>query len=131
MSGRQPRRKTIATPSGPSSAPLERSDPREELTAEAPETGMEFYSSPDGAVTLPVRFDGETVWVTQAQMADLFGVDVRTVNEHLGNAFRAVDLEREATIREIRMVRREGDRDVPIFSTETGLRSTKRSPATC
>lgn len=112
MSSRQPRRKTIATSSGPSSAPRERSDPQEELTAEAPETGLEFYSSPDGAVTLPVRFDGETVWVTQAQMADLFGVDVRTVNEHLGNAFRDGELEREATIREFRMVRREGDRDV-------------------
>jgi hypothetical protein len=35
---------------------------------------MEFYSSPDGAVSLPVRFDGEAAWATQAQMAELFAV---------------------------------------------------------
>jgi death-on-curing family protein len=73
---------------------------------------MEFYSSPDGAVSLPVRFDGETAWATQAQMAELFAVDVRTVNEHLGNAFGSGELEREATIRDFRIVRREGPRDV-------------------
>ncbi|CAM5504756.1 Death-on-curing family protein OS=Leifsonia shinshuensis OX=150026 GN=HNR13_003404 PE=4 SV=1 [Leifsonia shinshuensis] len=78
----------------------------------ASETGVEFYSSPDGAVKLPVRFDGETVWVTQAQMAELFAVDVRTINEHLGNAFSSGELEREATIRDFRIVRREGSRDV-------------------
>jgi hypothetical protein len=85
----------------------------ERSEAEAvPDTGMEFYSSPDGAVKLPVRFDGETVWVTQAQMAELFAVDVRTINEHLGNAFGSGELEREATIRDFRIVRREGSRDV-------------------
>lgn len=45
-------------------------------------------------------------------MAELFAVDVRTVNEHLGNAFSSGELEREATIRDFRIVRREGPRDV-------------------
>ncbi|MEO5599896.1 MAG: hypothetical protein ABIR06_03110 [Cyclobacteriaceae bacterium] len=45
-------------------------------------------------------------------MADLFGDDIRTVNEHLQNIYKAVELDREATIRKIRIVQKEGSRDV-------------------
>lgn len=45
-------------------------------------------------------------------MAELFGVDVRTINEHLQNIYNTGELEREATIRKIRIVQKEGNRNV-------------------
>lgn len=59
-----------------------------------------------------VRLEGETVWLTQAQMAELFGKDVRTVNEHIGNIYEEAELEPTATIRNFRIVRQEGKREV-------------------
>jgi hypothetical protein len=56
--------------------------------------------------------DHETVWLTQRQMSDLFDKDVRTVNEHLQSAFAECELEREATIRDFRIVRQEVNRQV-------------------
>lgn len=62
--------------------------------------------------TVQVRLEGETVWLTQAQMAELFTKDVRTINEHIGNVFSECELEREASIRKFRIVRQEGKRQV-------------------
>ncbi|WP_370524735.1 RhuM family protein [Bacteroides sp. 224] len=45
-------------------------------------------------------------------MAELFGVDVRTINEHLQNIFKSRELEKEATVRKIRIVQQEGFREV-------------------
>ena len=61
---------------------------------------------------IDVRIEGETVWLSQRQMGELFGVDVRTISEHLSNIFSSGELEKEATIRKFRIVRREGLRDV-------------------
>jgi len=61
---------------------------------------------------LQVRLEGETVWLTQAQMAELFAKDVRTINEHIGNVYTEAELPREATIRKFRIVRQEGSRQV-------------------
>lgn len=54
----------------------------------------------------------ETVWLTQKLMAALFEVDVRTVNEHLGNIYQNGEQNRAATIRNLRIVQKEGSRDV-------------------
>ena len=59
-----------------------------------------------------VRLEGETVWLTQKQMAELFGKDLRTVNEHIGNVYEEGELDREGTIRNFRIVRQEGKRQV-------------------
>ncbi|NLC34921.1 MAG: virulence protein RhuM/Fic/DOC family protein [Alcaligenaceae bacterium] len=59
-----------------------------------------------------VRLEGETVWLSQAQMAELFDKDVRTVNEHIQNVYQEGELEQEATIRKFRIVRQEGQRQV-------------------
>lgn len=58
---------------------------------------VELYMSPDGAISLPVRVEGDTVWATQAQMAELFGVDRDTGGVHLRNAYDEAELDREAT----------------------------------
>ena len=61
---------------------------------------------------IDVRLESETVWLSQRQMAELFDVDVRTISEHLSNVFSSGELEKEATIRKFRIVRREGTRNV-------------------
>lgn len=71
-----------------------------------------LYTAPNGQVKVEVIYDAETFWLSQKKMAELFGVDVRTVNEHLQNIFISKELGREATIRKIRIVQREGAREV-------------------
>lgn len=76
------------------------------------ENDIIFYSTPDGVVHIEVFFQNETFWLSQKKMAELFGVDVRTINEHLQNIYTTNELQREATIRKIRIVQKEGSRDV-------------------
>jgi len=78
----------------------------------APSTDRAVYMAVGGELQIEVPIDGETVWLTQAQIAELFDVDVRTVNEHLVNIYEAGELERAATIRNFRIVRQEGRRTV-------------------
>ncbi|HRD30057.1 MAG TPA: virulence RhuM family protein [Fimbriimonadaceae bacterium] len=71
-----------------------------------------LYTSPDGVTKVEVHFEDETFWLTQRRIAELFGVDVRTVSEHLTNIFDSGELDREATIRKFRRVQIEGGREV-------------------
>lgn len=64
------------------------------------------------AQQVEVRLEGESVWLSQKQMAELFDKDVRTVNEHIGNVYEEAELERKGTIRNFRIVRQEGKRQV-------------------
>jgi len=75
-------------------------------------TELIFYRGPDGAVRAEVRYESDTFWLSQRQMAELFGVDVRTVNEHLRNIYATGELVEESTIRNFRIVRTEGAREV-------------------
>ena len=63
-----------------------------------------IYQSADGSIATEVRLEGETVWLSQKQMAELFDKDVRTINEHITNAFEEGELARGATIRNFRIV---------------------------
>jgi len=76
--------------------------------------GGEFllYTSDDGLVRLSVRVQDGTVWLAQRLIAELFGVSVKTANEHLVNIYDEGELEPEATIRKFRIVQQEGDREV-------------------
>lgn len=76
------------------------------------ENDVIFFTTPDGQVNIEVFFLGETFWLSQKKMSNLFGVDVRTINEHLQNIYKTSELEREPTIRKIRIVQKEGSRDV-------------------
>lgn len=71
-----------------------------------------FYSTPDGSVRVEVIYEGETFWLSQKKMAELFGVNLRTVNEHLKNIYATGELEDTATIRKNRIVQIEGTRTV-------------------
>jgi hypothetical protein len=66
----------------------------------------------DGASNLQVRVDGNTVWLTQRLMAELYGVTVQTINEHIQGIYADEELTTEATIRSFRIVQTEGNRSV-------------------
>jgi len=61
-----------------------------------------LYQAPDGQTKLEVQLDQETVWLTQAQMVDLFDVSKKTVSEHIQNIFREGELSPEAVVRKSR-----------------------------
>ena len=71
-----------------------------------------FYTTPVGNAQIEVFFEEETFWLSQKKMAELFGVDVRTVNEHLQNIFATGELQEVSTIRKFRIVQQEGSRKV-------------------
>ncbi|MFA6549517.1 MAG: RhuM family protein, partial [Candidatus Margulisiibacteriota bacterium] len=76
------------------------------------ETQMILYTTPNGAVKMEVCLQDETLWLTQKMIAELFEVDVRTINEHLQNIFSCGELAESATIRKNRIVQKEGGREV-------------------
>lgn len=71
-----------------------------------------LYQTEDGKTRIDVRLQGETVWLSQKLMAELFQKDVRTINEHIVNIYEEGELLPEATIRKFRIVRNEGSRQV-------------------
>ncbi len=71
-----------------------------------------LYTTEDDETRVECRFENETLWLSQALMAELFDRDVRTINKHLQNLFEEAELAPEATIRKFRIVRQEGSRQV-------------------
>jgi hypothetical protein len=67
-----------------------------------------IFSKQAGENSIEVRIEDETVWLTQKLIGVLFEVDVRTINEHLGNIYQNGELHKEATIRKFRIVQTEG-----------------------
>lgn len=66
----------------------------------------------DNPASIEMRYQDENVWLTQRMMAELYGVDIRTVNEHIVKVFSDKELTEEATIRNFRIVQTEGTRQV-------------------
>jgi len=62
-----------------------------------------FYSANDGAVKVQVILGDETVWSSQKGMAEIFGVNVRTINEHLQNIFKSNEIDENSVIRKFRI----------------------------
>ena len=58
-----------------------------------PSSDIIFYSSPEGNVKIEVIYSGETFWLTQKRMAELFGVAVPAVSKHLKNIFETGELQ--------------------------------------
>lgn len=65
---------------------------------------------PDEVGELEVRLEDETVWLTQAQIAELFGTEVPAVSKHIRNIIRSEEFEKEATVSKMETVRLEGSR---------------------
>ena len=67
-----------------------------------------LYSSPDGNTKVSVYYEDETFWLTQKRMADLFGVEINTVNYHLKEIFKSGELDEDSVIRKIRITADDG-----------------------
>ena len=73
---------------------------------------IEIYRSQDGSVQLNVKLENETVWLTQSQMADLFGVDRTSIVRHIRNIYKSEELEENSTCAKNAQVRIEGQRQI-------------------
>lgn len=71
-----------------------------------------LYRTADEAVRVELLYESETFWLDQRRLAALFGVDVRTISYHLNEVYASGELEREATLRKVWRVQREGTREV-------------------
>ena len=71
-----------------------------------------IYQTEDGKTQIDVRLENETVWLTQAQMAELFEKTPQNITMHIGNAYKEGELERESTCKEYLQVQQEGKRKV-------------------
>lgn len=66
----------------------------------------------DGELELKTSIDSETIWLTQKQIAELFDKDIRTINEHIKFIYKEEELVENSTIRNFRIVQKEGNREV-------------------
>ena len=69
-----------------------------------------IYATADGTVRVEVFYEDETFWLSQRRMAELFGVDVRTISEHLRSIFAAGELVEDSVIRNFRITAADGKR---------------------
>lgn len=56
-----------------------------------------LYTTDDGNTQLEVKLEDETVWLTQSQMAELFGIDRTTVVRHIKNVYNSEELDENST----------------------------------
>lgn len=76
------------------------------------ESNIILYTSNNGDVSIQVRYEDGTFWLTQKRMAELFGVNVNTINYHLKELYNSAEIQENRTIRKIRIVQKEGKREV-------------------
>ena len=81
------------------------------LTEDATGDRVLIYGT-DRGVKVELRYAGETLWATQDQMAEMFGVNVPSISRHLKNVFAEGELDPTATVSKIERVAREGEREV-------------------
>ena len=83
-----------------------------ELMVNSLSSNILLYKTKQGEARVEVVFNNETFWMSQKRMAELYDVDVRTINYHLTQIFESGELEESATIRKIGIVQTEGNREV-------------------
>ena len=82
------------------------------LVPEEKQVDIVIYQTEDGGTKIDVRFEGETVWLTQQQMAELFGSSRTNIVEHIRHIYEEGELDEDSTCRKFRQVRDEGGRRV-------------------
>ncbi len=92
------------------------------MTNMEPNKGEIVMYQPDETIRLEVRMDGETVWLNQAQMAELFKSSRTNVVEHIQHIYEDEELEEDLTCRKFRQVRQEGKRmvarEIPMYNLD-------------
>ncbi len=82
------------------------------LTIKDELTEFLLYTTPNSDIKVETYLHNETLWLPQKRIAELFGVDVSTINEHLKNIYKSNELEENATIGKFPIVQQEGKREV-------------------
>ena len=77
---------------------------------------IEIYESPDGDIRLNVQLEDETVWLTQAQMSQLFARDVSTISKHIRNVFEEGELDEESNLQKMQIAC--PDKPVAVYSLD-------------
>lgn len=77
---------------------------------------IEIYESPDGDIRLNVQLEDETVWLTQAQMSQLFARDVSTISKHIRNVFEEGELDEEGNLQKMQIAC--SDKPVAVYSLD-------------
>ncbi|NBL00385.1 MAG: cell filamentation protein Fic, partial [Erysipelotrichia bacterium] len=73
---------------------------------------MLIYQNDSGDIKVDVRFEEKSIWLSQAQLCEVFGKSKATISEHISNIFDEGELEPTATVRKFRTVQIEGEREV-------------------
>ena len=81
-------------------------------TAKQPEPGILLYQTEDGRTRIQCRFENESIWLTQIQLAELFQTSVPNINLHLKAVYAEGELAEAVTIKSYLIVRSEGRRQV-------------------
>ena len=83
---------------------------------------IEIYRSKDGTVQLNVKLENESVWLTQSQMAELFGVERTSIVRHIRNIYKSEELDESSTCAKSAQVRMEGQRqivrEIPLYNLD-------------
>jgi len=81
-----------------------------------------IYQTDDGKTKIDVKFENETVWLSQQQMADLFKTPRTNIVDHINNIYKEEELEKDSTCRKFRQVRLEGNknvnREIPYYNLD-------------
>lgn len=85
-----------------------------------------IFTGQSSEQSIEARYEDESIWLTQKLMAELFGVDVRTINEHLRNIFKSNELDERSVIRKFRTTAADGKTTTPntTASTPSSLSAT-------
>ena len=81
-----------------------------------PENKVIIYTANDGKTKIDVKLEEETLWLTQAQMCELYQTSKSNVSEHIKHIFEEGELDKEATVRKFRTVQTEGSRNTPSLN---------------
>lgn len=92
-----------ARPIEPEVPPLPKVQTVPPIAVSTPTTPFILYDAAEGGVKVQVAVEDETIWASQKGMAEIFDVDVRTVNEHLQNIFKSNELSEQSVIRNFRI----------------------------
>ena len=76
------------------------------------ENSIEIYQTKDGSPQIEIKFDNETLWMNQKQIAEVFGTKIPAINKHINNILNEGELKPEATISILEIVQKEGKREV-------------------
>lgn len=75
-----------------------------------------IYSSEDGLIKIQTRLENETVWLTQAQMATLFGKDRTVITKHITNIFKENELDKKSNVQNLHIAN--SDKPVKIYNPD-------------